>query len=52
MSEEIEKHDYITIDGIEPEKPKLFMETKKFKVVGVAFAFLAGLICYFFIFAK
>jgi hypothetical protein len=47
---EVEKHPYVTIDGVEPEEPTSFFHTKKFYLSGVIFAVLAGLIMYFLVF--
>jgi len=49
MSEnkEIENHDYITIDGIEPEVNKSFFISKRFKIIVYSLGVIAGIIVYF-----
>jgi hypothetical protein len=42
---------YVTIRGKEPLKPKSFVESKLFWVIGGAVAFVAGLLAYFLVFA-
>ena len=48
-TQQIEEHEYITIDGKEPGTNKSFFISKKFQVFAYSLAVLAGILIYLII---
>jgi hypothetical protein len=43
-------HDYVTINGEEPQLPKSFLQSKAFLCTGIALAIIIGILSYLFLF--